>query len=102
MVLSEKHAARLHLRFEPGRVHLRSRQAGAGQVRVRLPLPLAGGHAEISLDPRSLLDLLRVFEPESTLLLGLTDPDTSAVFSDGDSYSHLIMPLPPTAAKVKP
>jgi DNA polymerase III sliding clamp (beta) subunit (PCNA family) len=92
-VLREKEDARLRLRFEPGWVQMRSKQAGAGQTRVRLPLPLAGGRAEIALDPRLLLELLRAFAPEDTLLLGLADPDTPALFSDGDGYTHVIMPL---------
>jgi DNA polymerase-3 subunit beta len=87
--------ARLRLRFEPGWALLEGRQAGAGQARVRLPLPLAGGRVEVVLDARPLVELLRAFDPADTLLLGLTDPDTAAVFSDGDSYTHVLMPLRP-------
>jgi DNA polymerase-3 subunit beta len=91
--LGERGAARLQLRFEPGWVLLESRQAGAGQARVRLPLPLPGGRVEIALNPRFLAELLRAFAAEDTLLLGLTDADSPALFSDGDSYSHVLMPL---------
>jgi DNA polymerase-3 subunit beta len=95
VALREKEGARLLLRFEPGWVQMQSRQAGAGQSRVRLPLPLAGGRADIALNPLFLVELLRAFDPESTLLLGLTDPQTPALFSDGDSCTHLLMPLGP-------
>jgi hypothetical protein len=40
-----------------------------------------------------LTELLRAFDPDSTLLLGLAGPDTPALFTDGDSYSHVLMPL---------
>jgi DNA polymerase-3 subunit beta len=93
--LRDKGAARLRLRFEPGWVLLESRQPGTGQARVRLPLPLPGGRVEIALDARFLADLLKAFDPEGTLLLGLTDADGPALFSDGDSYTHVLMPLRP-------
>jgi DNA polymerase III sliding clamp (beta) subunit (PCNA family) len=48
---------------------------------------------EIALNPRFLAELLRAFDPEETLLLGLTDADSPALFSDGDSSSHVLMPL---------
>jgi DNA polymerase-3 subunit beta len=91
--LPGKGAARLRLRFEPGWALLESRQAGAGQARVRLPLPLPGGRVETALDARFLGELLRAFDPEGTVLLGLTDQEGPALFSDGDSYTHVLMPL---------
>ena len=48
---------------------------------------------EIALNPRFMADLLRAFDPEGALLLCLTDADSPARFSDGDSYSHVLMPL---------
>ncbi len=92
-VLREKEAARLELRFEPGWVQLRSRQAGAGWSRVKLPLPLSASRAEIALNPLLLMEVLRAFEPESNLLLGLTDQDTPALLSDGDGYVYALGPL---------
>jgi hypothetical protein len=41
------------------------------------------------------VELLKAFDADNTLLLGLTDPDTPALFSDGDSYTHVLMPLRP-------
>jgi DNA polymerase-3 subunit beta len=97
-VLREREHARLLLRFEPGRVTLESRQAGAGQSRVLQPLPFAGGPVEVVLNPRFLVELLRAFDADNTLLLGLTDRDTAALFSDGDSYTHVLMPVGPRVA----
>jgi DNA polymerase-3 subunit beta len=91
--LREDEGARLLLRFEPGWVLMESRQAGAGRARVHLPLPLAGGRVEVAFEPRFLVELLRAFDADSTLLLGLTDASTPAVFSDGESCTHVIMPL---------
>jgi DNA polymerase III subunit beta len=86
--LCERERARLLLRFEPGRVTLASRQA-----RVLQPLPLAGGPVEVVLNPHYLLDLLKAFDAGDTLLLGLTDRDTAARFSDGNGYTHVLMPV---------
>jgi DNA polymerase-3 subunit beta len=91
--LRERENARLLLRFEPGRVTLESRQAGAGQSRVLQPLPFAGGPVEFILNPRFLVELLKAFDAGDTLLLGLTDRDTAACFSDGDGYTHVLMPV---------
>jgi DNA polymerase-3 subunit beta len=81
-------AARLLLRFEPGRVTLASRQALVLQL-----LPLAGGPVEVVLNPCFLMDLLKAFDADDTLLLGLTDRDTAALFSDGAGYTHVLMPV---------
>ena len=86
--LRERHPPRLLLRFEPGRVTLESRQA-----LVLQPLPLAGGPVEVVLDPHYLIDLLKAFDAGDTLLLGLTDRDTAALFSDSNGYTHVLMPV---------
>jgi DNA polymerase-3 subunit beta len=101
-VLREREHARMLLRFEPGRVTLESRQAGAGQSRVLQRLPFAGGPVEVVLNPRFLVELLRAFEADNTLLLGLTDRDTAALFSDGDCYTHVLMPVGPRVATPAP
>jgi DNA polymerase-3 subunit beta len=94
-VLREREDARLLLRFEPGRVTLQSRQAGTGHSRVEQALPFAGAPLDITLNPRYLVELLRAFDPESTLQLELTDADTVALFRSGDGVTHVLMPLRP-------
>jgi CRISPR-associated protein Cas6 len=46
---------------------------------------------------RRQLDALRrtkpAFDGDATLLLGLMDGDTAALFSDGDGYMHVLMPV---------
>jgi DNA polymerase-3 subunit beta len=92
-VLREREDARLLLRFEAGRLLMESRQAGAGQSRVEQPLPFAGEPVQIALNPRFLVEMLRACDPDATLQLELTGPDTAALFRAGADYQHVLMPL---------
>jgi DNA polymerase-3 subunit beta len=93
--LREREDARLLLRFEPGRLTLESRQAGAGRSRVQQRVPFFGGPMEVALNPKYLVDLLRALDAESTLQMELTDPDTVVLFRDGEHYQHALMPMRP-------
>ena len=45
------------------------------------------------LDPRFMIDFLKVLEPEKTFTLDLQDSDSAAVCSTDDGYGYVIMPL---------
>ena len=61
---------------------------------VRLPRLVGQGKAlEISFDPKYVLDMLRVLEPDAELSLDLADGTSPALFRSGPSYSYIVMPL---------
>jgi DNA polymerase-3 subunit beta len=94
-VLRDKADSRLLLRFQSGRVTLRSRQAGTGQANVRqaLVFPCTRESVEVAFNPIYLAELLSVLDSEGTVELDLRDPDAPALFCAGENYRHLLMPL---------
>jgi DNA polymerase III subunit beta len=79
--------------FEGGTLVLAGHAAERGQSRVELPIAYDGPALTISLDPRFVLDFLKVLEPEKTFTLDLQDSDAAAVCTTDDGYGYVIMPL---------
>jgi DNA polymerase-3 subunit beta len=94
-VFRDKADNRLLLRFQGGRVTLRSRQPGTGQARVQqaLVFPCTREPVEVAFNPAFLLELLDVLDSDATVQLDLRDADSPALFRTGDNYRHLLMPL---------
>ena len=79
--------------FEGGTLVLAGQTAEVGQSRVELPIAYDGPALSIMLDPRFMMDFLKVLEPEKTFTLDLQDGDAAAVCSTDDGYGYVIMPL---------
>jgi DNA polymerase-3 subunit beta len=94
-VLRDRPEARVLVRFERGRVTLRSRQAGTGRARVRRALvePAVRQPVEVAFNTAYLTDLLKVLDAEETVRLELRDPEAPALFCSGEDYRHVLMPL---------
>jgi DNA polymerase-3 subunit beta len=94
-VFQDKANSRLLLRFQSGRVTLRSRQTGTGQANVRqaLVFPCTREPVEVAFNPTYLAELLSVLDAEATVELELLDADAPALFCAGDNYKHVLMPL---------
>jgi DNA polymerase-3 subunit beta len=94
-VLRDRPEARVLVRFERGRVTLRSRQAGTGRAWVRRALvePAVREPVEVAFNTTYLTDLLKVLEAEETVRLELRDPEAPALFRSGEGYRHVLMPL---------
>ncbi len=94
-VLRDRPEARVLVRFERGRVVLRSRQAGTGRAWVRRALvePAVREPVEVAFNTTYLTDLLKVLDPEETVRLELHDAEAPALFCTGEGYRHVLMPL---------
>jgi hypothetical protein len=94
-VLHDRAEARVLVRFERGRLTLRSRQHGAGRVWVRRALVEPCGHqpVDVAFNPLYLTDLLKAQDADETLRLELRDADGPAVFRAGQDYRHVPVPL---------
>jgi DNA polymerase-3 subunit beta len=94
-VLRDRADTRVLLRFQGGRVTLRSRQPGTGRARVQqaLVLPCVREPVEVAFNPTYLAEMLRVLDAQATVQLQLRDPDAPALFCAGDDYKHVLMPL---------
>jgi DNA polymerase-3 subunit beta len=94
-VLHDRAAARVLVRFEHGRVTLRSRQQGTGRSWVRQSLgdPPVRQAVEVAFNPVFLTDLLKALDGDEVIRLELPDADGPALFRAGQDYRHVLMPL---------
>jgi len=79
--------------FDSGSLVLSGRAAEVGQSRIELPVPFDGPAVSITLDPRYIIDFLRVLDAEKTFTLELKDAESAAVCTTEDGYGYVIMPL---------
>ena len=79
--------------FEPGQLVLSGRSAESGESRVEVPLDHAGAAVRIKLDPRFVVDFLRVLDGGTGVAVELTDPQSACVCRTDDGYGYVIMPL---------
>jgi len=79
--------------FGEGTLVLAGQTAEVGQSRIELPIAYDGKPISITLDPRFVIDFLKVLEPEKSFTIDLQDSDGAAVCSTDDGYGYVIMPL---------
>lgn len=79
--------------FTDGRLTLKARAADKGRAKVTLPVAYSGPELGVTFDPKLVLDLLRVLEPDHEIVLELVDEASAAVFRMSDKFAYLMMPL---------
>ena len=79
--------------FGEGSLVLSGQTAEVGQSRVELPIAYDGQPIAITLDPRFVIDFLKVLDAEKTFRIDLQDSDAAAVCTTDDGYGYVIMPL---------
>ncbi len=79
--------------FEPGQLVLSGRSAESGESRIELPIDRAGEAVRIKLDPRFMIDFLRVLDGGTTVSIEITDSQSACVCRTEDGYGYVIMPL---------
>ena len=79
--------------FGGGSLVLSGQTADVGQSRVDLPIAYDGKELTITLDPRFLIDFLKVLDADKTFALDIKDAESAAVCTTDDDYGYVIMPL---------
>ncbi len=79
--------------FGEGTLVLSGQVAEVGQSRVELPIGYDGAEISVTLDPKFMIDFLRVLDPEKTFSLEIKDAESAAVCTTDDGYGYVIMPL---------
>jgi len=79
--------------FAEGMLVLSGRAAEVGQSRVELPISYDGDELTVTLDPRFIIEFLKVLDAEKTFTLEVKDSESAAVCSTDDGYGYVIMPL---------
>ena len=94
-IVTSQESRRLDFSFAPGTLTLSARSAEYGQSRVELPMSYEGPALTISLNHRFVADFFRVLDSEDLFKLQFESPDAAALFSTGDGYEYVVMPLNP-------
>lgn len=103
-IMTDDESKRVVFGFAKKKLTLQARGMEAGRSRVELPIDYDGKPMEISFDPKFVLEMLRVLEPDTLLSLEMNDPATPAVFRREPDYVYVIVPLvsaPSPGAKEK-
>ncbi len=92
-IVTSEESRGIDFTFSDGQLLLAGRSAQAGQSRVELPIAYQGAAISITLDPRYIIDFLKVLDPEKNFTLELKDAESAGVCTTEDGYGYVIMPL---------
>ena len=92
-IITSEESRGVDLTFGDGMLVLSGRAAEVGQSRVELPINYDGEELTITLDPRFLLDFLKVLDADKTFTFEAKDGESAALCSTDDGYGYVIMPL---------
>ena len=92
-IMTDEESKRVRFQFAKKKLTLRAQGAESGQSRVELPIEYDGKGLEISFDPKFLVDMLRVLEPDMPLILDMNDNISPALFRYEPNYLYVVVPL---------
>lgn len=92
-IVTSEESRGIDFTFGGGTLVLAGQTAEVGQSRVELPIAYDGEPVSITLDPRFVIDFLKVLDLEKSFTLDLAGSDGAAVCSTDDGYGYVIMPL---------
>lgn len=80
------------LDFTTGKLELSASGSEVGDSRIELPIVYDGENIKLKMDPRFLIDFLRVLGNEMIVSVFIKDQQ-SVLFETNDGYSYVVMPL---------
>ncbi|MBY0457049.1 MAG: DNA polymerase III subunit beta [Gemmataceae bacterium] len=93
-IMTDADSMRIDMAFDAGQVTMKARGAKTGASEVVLDLPdYTGSRIDIAFDPHYLIEFLRAMEGEPTVTLELSSGLRAALFTCGEQYVYLVMPL---------
>ena len=92
-IVTNEDSRGIDFRFGNGKLVLAGRTAEVGQARIELPVAYQGEEIAIMLDPRFLIDFLKVVSSEETFQLEIQNAESAAVCKAQGDYEYVIMPL---------
>jgi DNA polymerase-3 subunit beta len=92
-IVTSEESRGIDFTFGDGSLVLAGKAAEVGQSRVELPIGYSGGEITITLDPRFVVDFLKVLDADKTFTIELKDGDSAAMCTTDDGYAYVIMPL---------
>ncbi|MFO0964202.1 MAG: DNA polymerase III subunit beta [Gemmataceae bacterium] len=97
-IMTDEESKRVTFTFAKNKVTLQAKGGESGRSKVETPLELEGKGVEISFDPKFLIDMLKIMEPDNVLTLDLLDSQSAAVFRQEPNYLYVVVPLVATTA----
>jgi DNA polymerase-3 subunit beta len=92
-IMTDDESKRVIFNFAKKKLTLQARGAESGRSKVEMPIDFDGKPIEISFDPKFLVDMLRVLEPDTQLMFEITDSSTPGVFRLEPNYLYVVVPL---------
>lgn len=92
-IVTDDESRGVNFQFASGNIRMAGSAAKTGQSCVDLPVSYEGETIPILMDPRYLMDFLKVLDPEKTFTMEIKDSMSAAVCSTDDGYRYVIMPL---------
>jgi DNA polymerase-3 subunit beta len=92
-IMTDDESKRVRFQFAKKKLTLRAQGAETGQSRVELPVEYDGKGLEISFDPKFVVEMLRVLEPDAPITLEMSEGDKPAVIRHEPNYLYVIVPL---------
>jgi DNA polymerase-3 subunit beta len=82
------------LTFHKNRVILEATsQDRGGRAKVQLPIEYAGEKLEVRFNPRFLIEMFSVLEPDQEVVFEFQGPEKAAAFRVGSDYLYVVMPM---------
>lgn len=92
IVTSKEHRG-VDFSFGEGKLLLAGHGAEEGESHIELPIAYDGAEVIVRMDPRYVIDFLRVLDAEQVCTVELRGSDKGLVFTTDDGYACIIMPL---------
>lgn len=92
-IMTDEESKRVVFHFTKKKLTLQAKGAESGRSKVEMPLDFEGKAMEISFDPKFLVDMLKVLDPDTSLTLDLLDSKGPAVFRAEPNYTYVVVPL---------
>jgi len=92
-IMTDDESKRVVFSFAKKKLTLQARGVEAGRSKVEMPLDYDGKPIEISFDPKFLLEMLRVLEPDAQISLEMVDSSSPALFRCDADYQYVVVPL---------
>jgi DNA polymerase III subunit beta len=92
-IMTDEESKRVTFSFAKKKLTLEAHGSESGRSKVEMPLDYDGKPIKIGFDPKFLLDMLRIQEPDTPLTLEMTDASSPAVFKVEPQYVYVVVPL---------
>ena len=92
-IFTSEESRGVDFKFSEGTLVLSGQAADVGQSRVELPIPYDGDEVSVKLDPRFMIDFLKVLDGGKSFTLEMKNSESAVIGYTDDGYSYVIMPL---------